>query len=730
MGRLVHDTFTEVPAGNLQLTDHTPEVGGPWVPHADYIGTLRVAGSSGKQAFSNPLDNDEGLYAANALVAATSVGVYARMGLLGVGTGEVVAVGSVTLTGGASGSVDTITVNGVNILHDVQTFISTLANTAANCASNISSFQSVHGYTATTGGTATITISAPAGSGALPNGFVVNSTRTTITASHVNMASGVNGSVDNSIGFCYLVQGDDKSYYRVRNSGSTWALEKVVNGAITSLATSTAAPIGNASYWLTVQKVGAVHTVTIQVMNGSLSAPVTTGIIPTVSLTATDSSIPSGGRFGLWGSSGGSSTGSAPNQTASKAWVAQSTIAPLEGGTNDADLTLPQISLAATIILSPSVLLDADITLPQVVVVGSSSTVPNDGDGDIALPQVGLVATISHTAAITAELPAITADIVGHIGGAATIAAALPSITADLRGGFPGGFITLPQVAVDGTIILGQAAQADITLPQIQPAATLIQYGQATGNIALPQVVLDASGIVGNAGSGSATLPQVQLVVSGYAGLALSAALVLPQVQVDARGFSQYLASINANLVPLTAYMVGGPDEGAVVRIVVLNLRTGGVTEYNGWTFNSFATLRGRTLAASSSGIFELTGETDDGVEIASDFRTIVTDLSPIDVKGEFAAHGKRPTDAYLSYQSDEPMLFTVYVDDQEYEYDVPKGRYMSPAGISSKVRPHKAELGKGIETNYLQFGIKNIAGGDFTFDALRVLLDILKRRV
>lgn len=108
--------------------------------------------------------------------------------------GETKATGSVTLTGGASGSVNTVRVAGVNLIAAPVPFNTSLNQTATDLAAAINALTSTHGYTANAVGAA-VTITAPAGSGTIPNGYTVVSTVTTITKTDVNMSGGVSGTV-------------------------------------------------------------------------------------------------------------------------------------------------------------------------------------------------------------------------------------------------------------------------------------------------------------------------------------------------------------------------------------------------------------------------------------------------------------------------------------------------------------------------------------------------------
>ena len=99
------------------------------------------------------------------------------------------ATATVTLTGGAAGSVNMITVDGVNVMSGSVAYATSLSVTATAVAANITAHVSVPEYTAAAVGPV-ITISAASAAGTTPNGFVVAVTTTTITETHTNMAGG------------------------------------------------------------------------------------------------------------------------------------------------------------------------------------------------------------------------------------------------------------------------------------------------------------------------------------------------------------------------------------------------------------------------------------------------------------------------------------------------------------------------------------------------------------
>lgn len=96
---------------------------------------------------------------------------------------------TVTLTGGAAGSVDDITIDAVSILTGVVNFNTDLDTTAADVVADINLGTGTHGYTASNVN-AVITIEADISEGSNPNNYQVVVTTTTITATNTNMSGG------------------------------------------------------------------------------------------------------------------------------------------------------------------------------------------------------------------------------------------------------------------------------------------------------------------------------------------------------------------------------------------------------------------------------------------------------------------------------------------------------------------------------------------------------------
>jgi hypothetical protein len=150
-----------------------------------------AAGGSYAQAFQNGrIEIYSGAQPATADAAVTGTLLCTLTDNAGSFTAEVQATGTVTLTGGASGSVDTVTVGGYNLIDAAVAFNTSLTQTATDLAAAINNSKKYPDFTATSSG-AVVTIKAPLGMGTVGNSLTVTAGLTTITASYANTSGGV-----------------------------------------------------------------------------------------------------------------------------------------------------------------------------------------------------------------------------------------------------------------------------------------------------------------------------------------------------------------------------------------------------------------------------------------------------------------------------------------------------------------------------------------------------------
>src|SRR5690606_33481148 len=115
-----------------------------------------------------------------------------------------------------------------------------------------------------------------------------------------------------------------------------------------------------------------------------------------------------------------------------------------------------------------------------------------------------------------------------------------------------------------------------------------------------------------------------------------------------------------------------------------MNTRTGAVTEYGNYAFNSFANFGNVYLGASDQGVHELRGDTDDGEDIIARLRSGYLQFG--------GTHLSRLKAAYISARGEgDVYLKIITADGAEYVYTVP----------TREMRSTKVHMGKGQRARY-----------------------------
>jgi len=195
----------------------------------------------------------------------------------GAVTAEVAAVGTMTLTGGGSGSVNTVTVNSLDILGTAVNFITDLATTATAVALQINTNPQNQLFVASATG-AVVTITAVNGLGAFPNTWAVSSTLTTITASYGNMASGV--TAVNGLRWGTAATGT------ISKTSDTWSGVGVASGTAGWFRIRQASEPGTAASTVFPRIDGTIATSGADMVIGALTVTISAPfIIPTAAIT-------------------------------------------------------------------------------------------------------------------------------------------------------------------------------------------------------------------------------------------------------------------------------------------------------------------------------------------------------------------------------------------------------------------------------------------------------------
>lgn len=324
----------------------------------------------------------------------------------------------------------------------------------------------------------------------------------------------------------------------------------------------------------------------------------------------------------------------------------------------------------------------------------------------------GLTGSVSDT---PTTFPMKTLDASGLTGTVGVLSTSLPALELFAYGD-EGAAFDLPTkglmaagvVGTDGTLVVDLPAKtllgeglgttigvAEFALPVKQFAATGVSENIGTLTVNLPIKHLASDGMTGGVGSLEEDLPALSLVGLGYYDITAAAALVLPLLQLEAAGFST---------LPQT------------FRTWALNMRNRALTEYTGWTFDSFAVFRGATLAAGADGVVVLsTQNVDNNTQIASTVRDGALEYG--------SSRLKRVPRIYVGLESDGDMVFrTITTEHGRRSYLLPE----NGAGLRSRRVP----VGKGPKSRYWQWEAANSGGAAFTLESVALYPVELTRRV
>lgn len=152
-------------------------------------------------------------------------------------------------------------------------------------------------------------------------------------------------------------------------------------------------------------------------------------------------------------------------------------------------------------------------------------------------------------------------------------------------------------------------------------------------------------------------------------------------------------------------------------EIWVVNIATGAVSRYTALPNCSFARLGNRLLIASASGLFELTGTTDNGSPIVSSVTT---------GKMNFGSHFLKRVDSLNIFYESSGALSVAARTMYNGELTNSFSGVVLPA---SSPREGVIKLGQGQKSQYWQFVVSNQGGASFKIDAIDIHPIILSRR-
>lgn len=150
----------------------------------------------------------------------------------------------------------------------------------------------------------------------------------------------------------------------------------------------------------------------------------------------------------------------------------------------------------------------------------------------------------------------------------------------------------------------------------------------------------------------------------------------------------------------------------------VLNPQTSGLSYYDNFGFNSIAEFNGVLYATSPEGIFAINTDTDEGRFISAEIKTGFLDLG--------TEQNKRVSDLYVGYTA------TGYLETDVETYDWPQEVYTYPMEEREAGAPrnNRIKVGKGLNSRYWRFALRNLDGADFQIYDLQLNVGVSKRRL
>ena len=371
----------------------------------------------------------------------------------------------------------------------------------------------------------------------------------------------------------------------------------------------------------------------------------------------------------------------------------------------------------------PGSLAQASITVPHPIITGLSKTLIAHGSIEVPLPEITI--TAGKRASIEVPLVDVTARGKTNLIGRASFSVPVP----ETRG--KNGVccsITIPLVDLTAHGLVGATGKAKVSVPaaDITARANTPLIGRA--HIAVPLPRITAQGSRNLRARASVTVPMIKVAPHAYVGSLARASITIPLVTVDASGYFNVKATADitvplvdivgrSQLSSIVVLSWDGTEESVTGLALVMNIENAALTEYDNYGFNSFASFNGKHLGASSSGIFDLSGDTDNGTRIASSLRTALTDGGADNLKGI--------EDVFIGLSTDGILEANVITDgDRSYALRP------IPARESDAITTERLKAGKGIKNRYLALEIKNKAGADFTIESAKMTIVPMARKM
>lgn len=274
----------------------------------------------------------------------------------------------------------------------------------------------------------------------------------------------------------------------------------------------------------------------------------------------------------------------------------------------------------------------------------------------------------------------------GTFGGGAAFLHGMQAIGSDENGYAQGHAFLHPMRAtgenftpINEGLVLSTVLSVDAFDRQSVTALVMNSFGEITGLLAIQPVALaDVNGV---AQAASSLMPATELA---------------------------------ALLVSSSAVAVELDDPATSGTTWVLHLDVAGSTRYSNFNFNSFAKVGTRHYGANADGLFELSGDDDNGEEIVSEINFGNLRFG--------SSVRKSMRYCYVGVASNGRLVLKVEADGETYYYDV--------RDYDELHEMQRFELGRGLRAVYYNFTLQNYGGSAFDLASIEFTPIPLTRRL
>lgn len=383
----------------------------------------------------------------------------------------------------------------------------------------------------------------------------------------------------------------------------------------------------------------------------------------------------------------------------------------IEAETGGADNTLPMLTLSAGD--------NSVIQALPIKTISAASAVGTYLNEVLPIKDIlaggGVGGLTENDSTVEVSLPLFSIDSVSDTGVAGSLSAILPLKTI-AAGGNHSAFLSIPLLTIGGVLKTGNTAMAALRKPAITSSAEVITSGFASASNRLPRKSLSTNLDTGTVITASLAMPMRRLTSYGVRYNNAAMVVLLPELTITSTGGPNITATAAIDLPSMIVEAIAFNVPSSVFRAWVSNMRTGVLSEYNNFGFNSFTEFDGVVLGANGNGLYSLgTQGTDDGTEIDSVFRT--------GISGFDTSYLKRIPRLYLGYRSDGNMIFRTITT-----HDGPRS-YRVPANGNTSHHQRRVPIGRGPKSTYWQFEVANENGSDFSINSMLFYPQVLKRR-